>query len=169
MLSLVRFFHWKARNEQILDLFTKMHRVWRGSFSERLARNKYSTLSQTFVYYGCLKFCNIRPRESKWIDLNMAGSLVKHTPGIWTTFLLWDQDLPHVRWKIDAASISGYHVALELFLLVRPELFTAGEDANLVVERLGGQPLLVGRLRHGRHRVHLRVGDVLKTILLLEN
>ena len=38
----------------------------------------------------------------------------------------------------------------------------AGENANLVVERLSRQPLAVRRLGDRRHRVHGRVRDVLK-------
>ena len=50
---------------------------------------------------------------------------------------------------------------LELLPLVRPELVPAREDADLVVQALAGQPLVVGRLGHGRHGVHGGVGDVL--------
>ena len=50
---------------------------------------------------------------------------------------------------------------LELFLLVWPELLAAREYADLVVQGLGGQPLVVRALGHGRHAVHGRVRDVL--------
>ena len=72
--------------------------------------------------------------------------------------------LPHFRREVDCACVSGDHVPLKLLLLVRPELFSASEDANLVVQRLRGQPLLVRGLRHGRHRVHGRIGDVLRIV-----
>ena len=52
-------------------------------------------------------------------------------------------------------------MSLELLLLVRPELLSASEDTNLVVQTLRGQPLLVGALGDGGHAVHGGVGDVL--------
>ncbi len=46
---------------------------------ERLARDKHSSLSQTFLSYGCKKFHKIWPRKQlqQWLDLSQNAKVKK--------------------------------------------------------------------------------------------
>jgi hypothetical protein len=70
-------------------------------------------------------------------------------------------NLPHIRRKVELASVSCDHVAFESLLSVKFESIQCCEDHHFVVHTLAGKPFLVRRQGYGRHTVHCGVSDVL--------